>query len=179
MLPVWGCLDLPVHPQLPWLYSHACAILWPATPSLFLPSYLGVPSLLPFKYFFPIESLHYADLMPGWDCADLPVRPDHSLLCHLYIFCLTFFFPCFKQAFPIFLHLQLGSLYPATHIIAIWEGMNHEAMTAVANLLNTSPIVKGMTVVQHSFFGGLVSNENFKFHAFISLHSRVTNTSTF
>ena len=64
------------------------------------------------------------------------------------------------QALSFFCHLQLGSLFPATHIIAIWEGMNREAMTAVANLFNASPTMKGITVVQRPFFGGSVSDNN-------------------
>jgi len=38
--------------------------------------------------------------------------------------------------------------------------MNREAMTAVANLFNASPTVKGITVVQRPFFGGSVSDNN-------------------
>ena len=46
--------------------------------------------------------------------------------------------------------LQLTTLYPGTHVIAVWEGMNIAAKQGLGRLFRTTPTLRGVTIVQAS-----------------------------
>jgi len=61
------------------MYASARAMPWPTPPPHSLPSHLGLPSLLPLFYVFPLESLHEPTILPDASYKQQKWDDDHLL----------------------------------------------------------------------------------------------------